>query len=277
MARIVRGAGALGLVAAGLLLTTSPAWADERTADERLAYTKKTCERIIRHRDSGGVEKTTVPAPGSRVQPGDVIKVRLTWESAKWDGSRLHKAIDCVAINGVLDMKLTVEEKPASNDGVFEHELTVPDGLAAGTEICDQGFIAGDSPGGEFKQDTSDVVCFTVGPAPDQGGTSPTTTSTTAPPTSPPTTATTAPPLVQGEQERKEAAPPAPPLVQAGSPAPPAVAPAPAPKSAPQPELAITGAVGMRALVITSGLGMTLGGLGLMGSVRQPWGGRRRR
>src|SRR5918992_5026133 len=157
MASIVRGAGALGLVAAGLLLMTSPTEADERTADERMAYTRKTCERILRHRDKGEVKKTTVPAPDSEVHSGDVIKVRLTWETAKWDGSLLHKAIDCVAIDGVLDMKLTFEEKPASNDGVFEHEFTVPDGLASGTEICDQGFISGDSPGGDFTQDTSEL------------------------------------------------------------------------------------------------------------------------
>jgi hypothetical protein len=276
MTGIVRGASALGLVAAGLLLTTSPAWSDERTADERLEYTRKTCERIIRHRDTGKLEKATVPAPGSQVHSGDVIKVRLTWEVAKWHGARLHKAIDCVAVNGVLDMKLTVEEKPTSNDGVFEHEFTVPDGLASGSEICDQGFISGDSPDGEFDQDTSEVVCFTVGPAPDRGDTSPTTTSTTAQPAAPPTTVTTVAPVVQGEQEQKAAAP-APSLVQAGPPAPPAAAPAPAAKAAPQPELAATGGAGMRALAITSGLGMIFGGLGLLGGARSPSGGRRRR
>jgi hypothetical protein len=282
MARIVRGAGALGLVAAGLVLMTSPAWSDDRTVDDRAAYTKKTCEGI-KHPPTGGLGKTTVPAPGSEVQAGDVIEIRLTWDTARWDGSRLHKAIDCVAVNGVLDMELSAEEKPTSNDGVFEHKLTVPDGLAPGTEICDRGFVSGDSHGGGFDQETSPVVCFTLGPPPETPETPETTTTTeitTTQPTVPTTTETPPPPQVQGEQEHHEtAAPkPGPELVEAGPPGPPA-APAPAPPGSPappsssgpgQPTIAATGAFAGQALTVASGLALMLGGLSLMGGARRP-------
>jgi hypothetical protein len=271
MARFMRGAGALGLVTTGLLLMTGPAWSDEETVDERVAYIKKTCERIKRP-PTGGLEKTTEPAPGSQVHSGDVIKIRLTWDTGEWAGSDLHKVIDCVAVNGALDMNLTVEEKPTPNDGVFEHELTVPDGLAAGAEICDRGFVSGDSRGGDFEQITSEVVCFTLGPPPEAQQTSTTTTTTTRPTS--PTTVTTVP-QVQGEQEI--ALPkPEPALVQAGPPAPPAVPPpAPAPArpaasaAAPPPAIAATGAFAHRTLMGVSGLALMLGGLSLMGGAQR--------
>jgi hypothetical protein len=281
MARFRRGAVGLGLVITGVLVMTGPAWSDEETVDERGAYIKKTCERIKRP-PTGGLEKTTDPAPGSRVHSGDVIKIRLTWDTDKWAGSKLHKAIDCVAVNGALDMNLTVEEKPTANDGVFEHELTVPDGLAAGTEICDRGFISGDSRGGDFEQATSEVVCFPLGPPPTARETSTTTTTTLL---TSPTTVTTVP-QVLGEQEAARPKP-GPALVQAG---PPAAAPAPAPAPAPPPALpaagaaapprtiATTGAFAYRTLMGASGLALWLGGLSLMGGAgrsRRATGGRR--
>jgi LPXTG-motif cell wall-anchored protein len=134
------------------------------------------------------------------VHGGDVIKVRLRWDESHFDGPTLHKALDCVTVDGDLAPDLSVEERDTANDGEFEHSYTVPKGLPEGTRVCDRGFISG--PGRDkdkFYRKKSNVVCFPVaGPTAGESGPSP----------APPPSAPTPPPPVEQ--------PPAPPPIGAG-------------------------------------------------------------
>ena len=175
------------------------------------------CPEVLEGRPSEGLVKETQPANGSEVQGGDVIKVTLRWDKSRFEGESLHKALDCVTIDGDLVPGLSVEERRAANDGSFEHSYTVPDGLPEGTEVCDRGFISGPGREGKFDRDKSNDVCFKVGKKAPSGGAAP----APPPPVPPPSPAPPAEeaPIVAGP---------------AGGPAPPAVAaPAPAAEARP--------------------------------------------
>jgi hypothetical protein len=128
------------------------------------------CDRVIDHEEKGDLEKSTDPPDGSTVQPGQTIHVTITWETDDWDREELHKVLDCVTVDGVLDESLSAGQKPTRNDGVFEHDYTVPAGAPPGTEVCDRAMLTGPDRGedseGDFRQDVSNLVCFTVGPPP---------------------------------------------------------------------------------------------------------------
>ncbi|MGH9001185.1 MAG: hypothetical protein ACRDY7_17540, partial [Acidimicrobiia bacterium] len=158
--RIVRVAVAV-LVAAGWALAGGAVGQAAEGEDDR-AYLERTCRRVIDMHPTDDLDKETDPDPGSKVAPGDVIKVKLTWDRDWWEGNDLHKVLDCVTVDGELDLDLSSEEKPTDNDGVYETEIPVPDDASDGTEICNIGFVSGEGPEDDFEQKPSDEICFEV-------------------------------------------------------------------------------------------------------------------
>jgi hypothetical protein len=79
-----------------------------------------------------------------------------------WAGPDLHKAIDCVYINGVFVPQLSGGERPTPNDGHFGFRYFVPLDVPPGSEICDQGFVSGPNGYEEYGRAVSNVVCFPV-------------------------------------------------------------------------------------------------------------------
>jgi LPXTG-motif cell wall-anchored protein len=209
-ARLLGSLAAVAAVASVWGVGVSPAGA----AGSHPGGVGEMCPEVLQGSPTGGLEKVTDPPDGSEVYRGDVIKVTLTWDKARFDGPTLHKALDCVTTDGKLAPDLSVQERDPANDGVFEHSFTVPDGLPDGTRLCDRGFVSG--PGSEegFDRAKSNDVCFKL------GGKAP--ASEAAPPPAGPSPApgSPAPPS------------PAPPAPAPGSPAPPSpTPPSPAPPS----------------------------------------------
>jgi len=237
-------------------------------SESRDAYITRTCERVLGQPPTGGLDKATEPAAGTTVAPGDEISVSVTWDPADWSGESLHKAIDCVTVNDVLTLGLTVEERPTDNDGTFEPTYIIPVDVVAGDEICDQGFLSGDSSGGGFDHSLSNQVCFTVE---QPEGTTSSAPVETPPPDSrvpaAPAPTPAAPPAtdVLGEQmtapvETVAPAPEAGPVLLAGPPVP-EVLGATLPR---------TGAETRRGPMLAAGVILSLGGFGLMGGTRRP-------
>ena len=121
-----------------------------------------TCPEVLAGRPTGGLEKVTEPPAETGVHPGEVISVSLRWEPGTFDRPVLHKAIDCVTVDGQLLTDVSVQERDTANDGLFEFAYTVPDGLAAGTRLCDRGFVSGSAGEDAFDREKSNDVCFTV-------------------------------------------------------------------------------------------------------------------
>jgi hypothetical protein len=110
--------------------------------------------------------KTTTPPPGTPVRPGDEILVDITWNVLDFTAPDLHKALDCVYINGRFAPELSGGEKPTPNDGHFAFGYVVPLDVPPGSEICDQGFVSGPQGWEEYGRSVSNVVCFPVDVAP---------------------------------------------------------------------------------------------------------------
>src|SRR5207237_210297 len=98
----------------------------------------------------------------SPVQPGETIRVTLTWDTADWSASQLHKVLDCVAVDGQLVRSLQDGESPTDNDGRFTREFSVPDDVRPGTRVCDQAMLSGHSPRADYDRQISNEVCHTV-------------------------------------------------------------------------------------------------------------------
>ena len=120
------------------------------------------CENSTLPGTGSGLLKTTTPPPGTPVQPGDEILVEITWRVRDWIGPDLHKAIDCVYINGVFAPELSGGERPTPNDGHFAFHYYVPLDVPPGSTICDQGFVSGPNGIEDFGREVSNVVCFPV-------------------------------------------------------------------------------------------------------------------
>jgi hypothetical protein len=125
----------------------------------------ETCPEV-QTAQPGHLEKVTKPPHGAVVQAGQVVEVRLLWDPGHFTGTSLHKVLDCVRIDGALAEDLSVQERDTANDGEFVYTFAVPTGLAPGSDLCDQGFVSGDAPGGGFERETSNDVCFEVGQPP---------------------------------------------------------------------------------------------------------------
>ena len=121
-----------------------------------------TCPEVLAGPPTGGVEKVTDPADGSDVRRGAVVAVTLRWDTAIFTSSVLHKALDCVTVDGTPADGLSTQERDAANDGSFETHFTVPGDLADGTRLCDRGFISGPGHDNGFHREKSNDVCFTV-------------------------------------------------------------------------------------------------------------------
>ena len=125
------------------------------------------------------LHKDTTPPEGTPVAPGDEIAVDITWSVTDWVAPDLHKALDCVYINGHYVDALSGGERPTPNDGHFQYHYVVPADVPPGSTICDQGFVSGPNGSEDYGREISNLVCFPVGPPPPPPPQSP-------PPQSPP-------------------------------------------------------------------------------------------
>ena len=121
-----------------------------------------TCPEVLAGAPTGGLEKVTDPVDGSEVRGGDLVTVTLRWDTATFAGPVLHKALDCVTVDGALAAQLGIQERDTANDGSFETHFTGPAGLAEGTRLCDRGFVSGPGNDNGFERQKSNDVCFIV-------------------------------------------------------------------------------------------------------------------
>lgn len=121
-----------------------------------------TCPEVLAGAPTGGVEKLTSPPAGNEVSRGGVIEITLRWDPATFAGAALHKALDCVTVDGHPSDGLSVQERDTTNDGEFSTRMTVPAGLTDGAQLCDRGFVSGPAPHNTFARQKSNDVCFTV-------------------------------------------------------------------------------------------------------------------
>ena len=121
-----------------------------------------TCPEVLAGPPTGGVKKVTGPVDGSEVRRGDVVAVTLQWDTTTFTSPVLHKALDCVTIDGVLADELGSQERDTANDGSFETHFTVPGDLADGTRLCDRGFVSAPGDDNRFDREKSNDVCLTV-------------------------------------------------------------------------------------------------------------------
>lgn len=120
-----------------------------------------TCPEVLAGAPTGGIEKVTDPADGSVVHRGDVISVTLRWDTTTFTDPVLHKALDCVTIDGTPADDLSTQERDTPNDGRFDYRFTVPGDLPDGARLCDRGFVSGPDGDG-FNRQKSNDVCFVV-------------------------------------------------------------------------------------------------------------------
>jgi hypothetical protein len=209
---------------------------------------------------AGDVSLTADVVDGATVSPGDDILLRLTWDPEQWSGPRLDRVLDCVEVKGQLAPDLSAEEQPTENDGVFEYRLHIPDDIRPGCDVCAEGFVAGMTDGGGFRQVRSERYCFMSGPP---GPPTPPVTRppATEPPPTPPIAAAAPPPRVPTEVPTEvggitASGPGANPGVPGANPGTEVTAPAA--------ELPRTGAPGRREAA-GGGVALALGGLAVMG------------
>ncbi|HEV8571615.1 MAG TPA: DUF11 domain-containing protein [Actinomycetota bacterium] len=126
-----------------------------------------SCNGAFSGRPEGSLAKTATRdgqslPDGSVIEAGDVIVFTITWATSDWEGEELDKVLDCVQVNGQDAPQLSVEEKPTANDGVFIHQLTVPENLESGDVLCDRARLSGDPSGDNQSTQKSNSLCFTV-------------------------------------------------------------------------------------------------------------------
>ena len=268
--KLVAGVGcalmAAGLAAGAALAAVAPSARVPSPAEE-------TCEEVGQGEPTGKLHKTTVPPDGSEVEPASPIEVTLEWDASALEGALLHKALDCVWVDGRLVPQLSVEQRNAPNDGRFLHRYVVPADLPAGSKVCDRGFVSGGMTGDTFSRHKSKEVCFTVKPPLPATVPAPLTPApltpaplTPAPPDRPAEPVPDASRATLGAPETPEPTP-APPLqaAPAVTPAPPAP---PAPRSPLQPVLPQTGGRG-RPLLVAAGADLAFAGLALIAGARR--------
>ncbi|HYT38835.1 MAG TPA: hypothetical protein VEN99_04955 [Acidimicrobiia bacterium] len=165
------GLGGIAVLASSLFITV-PAGA----ASSHPGGVSDTCPEVLAGAPGGGLEKVTEPADGSDVRHGAVVAVTLRWDTTTFTSPVLHKALDCVTVDGTPVDQLSTQERDTANDGRFDYRFTVPDNLADGTRLCDRGFVSGPDGENGFNREKSNDVCFTV------RGEAPTPTSSLASP-----------------------------------------------------------------------------------------------
>jgi hypothetical protein len=143
------------------------------------------CENTDLEGTALALNKTTTPPPGTPVAPGDEILVDITWRVSDYVAPVLHKALDCVYIDGHYVPGLSGGEREIANDGHFAYHYVVPGDAPVGGTICDQGFVSGPNGGEDYFREVSNVVCFPIcastPPPPPPPPVETTTTTTTMP------------------------------------------------------------------------------------------------
>jgi hypothetical protein len=143
------------------------------------------CENTDLEGTALALNKTTTPPPGTPVAPGDEILVDITWRVSDYVAPVLHKALDCVSIDGHHVPGLSGGEREIANDGHFAYHYVVPGDAPVGGTICDQGFVSGPNGSEDYFREVSNVVCFPIcastPPPPPPPVVETTTTTTTMP------------------------------------------------------------------------------------------------
>src|SRR5438105_6462555 len=70
------------------------------------------CDRTFGRQPEGHLDKRAEPPADHDVRPGDTIRVTLVWEPRDWSDDRLHKVLDCVAVDGELVRSMQGGESP---------------------------------------------------------------------------------------------------------------------------------------------------------------------
>ncbi|MDQ1517459.1 MAG: hypothetical protein QOE80_3289 [Actinomycetota bacterium] len=240
-----------------------------------------TCPEILRGRPTGNLEKATLPADGSTVRAGQPVAVTLRWDQGDFSGAQLHKALDCVTVNGEVSEALSVQSRDPANDGTFEHSFVVPADLEPGSRLCDRGFVSGPGSVGDFAGHKSNDVCFDVA-APSEGppGSTPVAAPDTTPGPTPPPVTGSRPPAAPSSPEAPTpdiAAPVVPPDTAHSMPP---AQPVPTELRPEQPRIGVRpGVAGKPAIpatgrteqpfLLASGAALALGGLAVAGSARR--------
>jgi hypothetical protein len=164
------------------------------------AFTE-TCAGVYGQHPVGDLEKTTDPAAGSAVLPGQTVQVTLHWPTFAVAGQRAHRLLECLSVDGG-PAQTWVDRQFSTAEGTFAFSETVPAGLAPRTTVCGQSFLETQGSFGPVTR-WSDKTCYPVGsesaihalsrsPSPPSGSSpqnrsTPTTRSSySSPPASPP-------------------------------------------------------------------------------------------
>ena len=154
--RALMAATACSTVVLPVVLSPAAAWAD--------APNPSACKGLHHGSPPGSLAMATNPPSGTVVRPGDVIEVTATWDPADWAGPVLHKALNCLLVNGTIDYDRSTQEKPTDNDGLYRYRFTVPAGAQG--RICDRVRLSGRFvEGGDLVVQKSNTVCFSIAAA----------------------------------------------------------------------------------------------------------------
>lgn len=154
--RVLIAATACSAVVLPVVLSPAAAWAEAPNAS--------ACKGLHHGSPPGSVAIATNPPSGTAVQPGDVIEVTATWDTADWPGPVLHKVLNCLLVNGTIDYDRSTQEKPTDNDGLYRYRFTVPTGAQG--RICDRVRLSGRFvEDGDLIVQKSNTVCFSIAAA----------------------------------------------------------------------------------------------------------------
>jgi hypothetical protein len=131
-----------------------PAWAAGTTFDD-------TCAEVYGHRAIGDLDKTTDPAAGSPVTPGQAVAVTLKWPTSAVAGDRPHRVMECLSVDKG-EPRLWADRQFTTASGTATLSEVVPAGLAPGTTVCSQSFLKTQGSFGPVTR-WSEKTCYPVG------------------------------------------------------------------------------------------------------------------
>lgn len=241
-----RGAGIVFGV--GLALAVSGTATAGATSVPRLAPTvtnSQACGVVF-----GADTMPAAPSQGD-VAPGDHVPLAVVWP-AGWSSPTVE-VLACTLVDGRYVDGLSAVVRRAENTGRFVHEVTVPDGIAPGTRLCQRAAAIGLAKPQQATIQRIDAACFTVRAA----------AAPPAPVPTPPLVVAAAPVEAQAPATPGEAPAPIAPALETRTAASVVETPAPAaPHAAPPAALPRTGATERRATA-GAGLLLALGGAGV--------------
>ena len=136
-----------------VVLAPSDAWAEPPNPS--------ACRGLYRGSPPGSLAITTNPSSATVLRPGDEVEVTATWNTADWPRPILHKVLDCLLVDGVVDYEHSSQEKPTDNDGYYRYRFTVPSGARG--RICDRVRLSGRIvDGGDLVVQKSNTICFSM-------------------------------------------------------------------------------------------------------------------